>query len=269
MAGQRKWSKDFGDQRITNTFGEGSSPTLVGNAIIVKWDHEGDSFIIALDKNTGETLWKKSRDERTSWSTPLLVEHAGKQQIVTTATNRVRSYDPASGDLLWECGGMTANVIPTPVAGPGMVYAISGHRGNSLLAIRLGRSGNLTGSDAIAWEHHKGTPYVPSPLLFDDRLYFFSGNNPILTCFDVKTGKPLIDGQRLSDLQGVYASPVAAAGRVYLVGRNGTTLVLKPADTLEVIATNRLDEPLDASPAIAGNELFLRSREHLYCIAEK
>ncbi len=269
MTGKLEWSQDFGDQRITNTFGEGSSPTLAGDAIIVKWDHEGESFIIALDKKTGRTLWRKPRDERTSWSTPLVVEHSDKRQVVTTASNRVRSYDLASGELIWECGGMTRNVIPTPVAGPGMLYAISGHQGSSLLAIRLGRTGNLTGTDAIAWEHHKSTPYVPSPLLYGDRLYFFASNNAILTCFDVQSGRPVIGAQRLGELQGVYASPVGAAGRVYLVGRNGATLVIKDASKLEVLATNRLDDRLDASPAVAGNELFLRGRTQLYCIAEQ
>ncbi len=269
MQGKLKWSQDFGDMRIQNGFGEGSSPTLHGNAVIVTWDNEGDSFIIALNKNTGETLWKKPRDEKTSWSTPLVVEHDGKSQVVTTASRKIRSYDLASGDLIWECSGLTRNVIPTPVAADGTVYATSGFQGNALLAIRLGRTGDLTGTDAILWSARKGTPYVPSPLLYGGRLYLFASNNNILSCFDIKTGQPVIDGQRLNDLQGVYASPVGASGRVYLVGRNGATVVIKQSEKLEVLATNRLDDRLDASPAIAGNELYLRGHEYLYCIAEK
>ena len=269
MDGNPKWNQDFGDQRIVMSFGEGSSPTLAGDTIVVTWDNEGESFIIALDANTGNTRWKKSRDERTSWSTPLVVEHAGKQQVITTATSKIRSYDLANGDLIWECGGMTRNTIPTPVAGNGMVYAISGFQGSSLIAIKLGKTGDITGTDAIAWEHHKTTPYVPSPLLYDNRLWFLANNNAILSCFDVKTGQPLIDAERLEGPSGFYASPVGAAGRIYLAGRNGTTLVIRNSDKLEILATNKLDEKFDASPAVVGRELFLRGHQYLYCIAAK
>ncbi len=269
MSGKLQWSQDFGDMRIAMSFGEGSSPALYGDTLVVNWDNEGDSFIIALDKNTGKTLWKQPREERTSWSTPLVVEHDGKAQVVTAATRKIRSYDLASGKLIWECAGLTPNVIPTPVSGDGMVYPISGFRGNALLAIRLGGAGDLTGTDAIVWRHNKSTPYVPSPLLYGDKLYFFAGNNGILSCFDAKSGHALIDAERIEALSGVYASPVGAGGRVYLPGRNGATLVIKRSDKLEVLATNRLEEKFDASPAVAGNELFLRGHEHLYCLAEK
>ncbi len=268
MNGKLQWSQDFGDMRIAMSFGEGSSPVLSGDTVLVSWDHEAGSFIIALDKNTGKTLWKKTRDERTSWSTPLVVEHEGKRQVVTAATGKIRSYDLVSGDLVWECGGLTRNVIPTPVTGHGMLFATSGYQGSSLLAIRLGKSGDLTGTDAIVWSHKKSTPYVPSPLLYGDKLYLFASNNGVLSCFDAPSGKVLIDAERIESLTGVYASPVAAAGRVYFVGRNGTTLVIKPSDKLEVLATNRLEDKFDASPAVAGKELFLRGRDHLYCLAE-
>jgi outer membrane protein assembly factor BamB len=188
---------------------------------------------------------------------------------VVTATGKIRSYDVLSGDVLWECGGLTRNVIPCPVADAGMVYCMSGFQGNALLAIRLGRTGDLTGSDAIAWTHNKSTPYVPSPLLYGDKLYFFANNSGVLTCLDTKAGDALIDGQELEDLSGVYASPLGAAGRVYLPGRNGVTVVLKQSGKLEVLATNRLDDKFDASPAAAGKDLFLRGREYLYCLAEK
>ncbi|HEY2951384.1 MAG TPA: PQQ-binding-like beta-propeller repeat protein, partial [Verrucomicrobiae bacterium] len=269
MAGQLQWSQNFGQQHIIMGFGEGSSPALYGDTIIVNWDNEGDSFIIALDKTTGKTRWKQSRDERTSWATPLVVEHEGKAQVVTAATRKIRSYDLTSGKLIWECGGLTPNVIPTPVAGDGMVYPISGFRGSSLLAVRLGRTGDLTGTDAIAWQHNKNTPYVPSPLLYGGKLYFFSNNNGVLSCIDAKSGRPLIEAERLEALPGVYASPLGASGRIYLAGRNGTTLIIKNSDRLEVLATNKLEEKFDASPAAVGQELFLRGHQFLYCIAEK
>jgi outer membrane protein assembly factor BamB len=269
LRGNLKWSRDFGRMKTKNSFGEGSSPALSGNTIVINWDHEGEDFIMALDKRTGKELWRQSRDEETTWSTPLIVEHDGRTEIITSATKKIRSYDLATGKELWECGGMTANVIPTPVAADGIVYPISGFRGSALLAIRLGRSGDLTGTDAIAWQHSKSTPYVPSPLLYGGRLYFLGGNNGILSCFDAKSGQVLINAERLESLSGVYASPVGAGGRIYLVGRNGAAMVIKQSDKLEVLATNRLEEKFDASPAVAGRELFLRGHEYLYCLAEK
>jgi outer membrane protein assembly factor BamB len=237
--------------------------------LLVNWDNEDGSFITALDKNSGKTLWKQPREEHTSWSTPLVIEKDGKAQVVVTATSKIRSYDPASGKLNWECGGLTHNVIPSPVADSEMVYCTSGFQGNALLAIHLGGSGDLTGTDAVAWTYKKSTPYVPSPLLYDGKLYFFANNNAVLSCLDAKTGKVLVDAQRIEGLQGVYASPLGAGGKVYLAGRNGATVVLKQSDKVEVLATNRLDDKFDASPAAVGKDLFLRGREYLYCIAEK
>jgi outer membrane protein assembly factor BamB len=269
LDGKPVWEQDLGKMRMSMGFGEGSSPALYHDTLILNRDNEDNSFIIALDKNTGKTLWKKPREEHTSWSTPLIIEHDGKAQAVVTATGKIRSYDVASGEVLWECGGLTRNVIPCPVANAGMVYCMSGFQGNALLAIRLGRAGDLTGTDAIAWSHNKSTPYVPSPLLYNGKLYFFAVNNGVLTCLDTKAGDPLFEAQKLEDLSGVYASPIGAAGRVYLAGRNGVTVVLKQSDKLEVLATNRLDEKFDASPAAAGKDLFLRGREYLYCLTEK
>lgn len=269
LNGNLKWEKDLGKMQTKMSFGEGSSPVLSSKAIVINWDHEGDDFIVALDKNTGEELWRQPREEETSWSTPVLAKHGDQTQVVTAATRKVRSYDLTSGKLLWECTGMTANTIPSPVAGDDMVYCTSGFRGSALLAIRLGHMGDVTGTDAIAWSRNKGTPYVPSPLLYKDKLYLLSGNNGILSSFDARTGNVEIDAERLADIQGVYASPVAANDRIYIVGRNGVTSVLKHGSNLEPIASNRLDEKFDASPAISGNALFLRGQQSLYCIAEK
>lgn len=164
---------------------------------------------------------------------------------------------------------MTSDVIPTPVAANDMVSAISGFRGNALRAIRLGGRGDVTDSDAIAWKYDAKTPYVPSPLLSGQRLYFHSQNSGLLSCLNAMDGKVLIDAERVPGLSGVYASPVAAAGRVYLVGRNGETVVIKDADQFEVLATNQLEEKFDASPVPVGSDLLLRGHEHLYCISEK
>lgn len=269
LEGELKWEKDFGKFRSANGFGEGSSPALYGKTLVVNWDHEGDDFIAAFDKESGKELWRQPRDEKTTWTTPLIVQHDGKPQVIVCASQRIRSYDLATGKQIWECGGLFANVIPTPVSDFGMVFAMSGFRGSALLAIRLGNSGDLTDTDAIAWKHGKSTPYVPSPLLYGENLYFFSGNNAILSCLEAKTGKPLFSEQRLEGPSGFYASPVGASGRVYLAGRNGTSLVLKNSGAFDVLATNKLDENFDASPAIVGKQLFLRGHEYLYCISEK
>jgi len=269
LSGKQKWSKDLGKMRIAMGFGEGSSPAFYKDTLVVNWDNEDGSFITALDSKTGETRWKENRDERTSWSTPLIIERDGKAQAVVAATGKIRSYDVANGKVIWECGGLTRNVIPTPVADNEKVYCLSGFMGNACLAIRLGKTGDLTDSDAIAWSHSKSTPYVPSPLLYGDKLYFFSKNDGIVSCLDTKTGQALFDSERLQDLKGVYASPLGASGRVYLTGRNGATVVLKQSDKLEVLASNSLDEKFDASPVAAGKDLLLRGRQYLYCISEK
>lgn len=266
LEGNRKWEKDLGRMRTRNGFGEGGSPALRGNVLVINWDHEGEDFIAAFDKRDGRELWRQKRDEPTTWTTPLIVEHDGQTQVVVSATGRIRSYDLETGRQLWECGGMTGNVIPAPVTGFGLLYAISGWRGDALLAIRLGRTGDLTDSDAIAWRHDKNAPYVPSPLLYGERLYFFSDNSAMISSFDAREGRPLIDAARLEAMSGVYASPVGADGRVYLVGRDGKAVVLKAGDSLEVLATNSLDDKFDASPAAVGRQLFLRGHDNLYCL---
>lgn len=270
LDGKVQWNVDLGDMRTRNEFGEGSSPVLYGDAIVINWDHEGDDFIVALDKNTGKERWRKTRDEPTSWSTPIIVEVEGKPQVVVTATNQVVAYDLATGKEVWKCGGMTNNVIPSPMAADGLLYAISGFRGAALLAIDYSKAvGDITDKPAIKWKYNRDTPYVPSGVLYNGRLYFLENNRPLLSCLDAKTGKPLYEKERLAGIEGVYASLVAAAGRVYVVGRDGTTLVVKDGPKFEALATNDLDDEFDASPAIAGNELFLRGTKHLYCIAAK
>ena len=182
MNGKLIWEKDLGDMSVRMNFGEGSSPVLHGNKLVIIWDHQGDSFIVALDKRTGRQLWKVARDEETSWSSPIVVEHGGKAQVITSATNRVRSYDLETGDLVWDGSGVTLNAIPSPVASEGMVYVMSGFRGNVLQAIRFGAAkGDITGSKAIAWEFDRDTPYVPSPLLYGDTLYFLKSNSNVLS----------------------------------------------------------------------------------------
>lgn len=270
MDGNLKWSKDFGNMQTRNGFGEGASPALHGNTLVVYWDDETENdFIIAFDAKTGDQLWKNPRKEETGWSTPLIVEHDKKFQVVVNATGKVRSYNLADGKEIWSSGGQTVNAIPTPVADMNTVYVTSGFRGSALHAIALGRTGDLTGTDAIRWSHDKNTPYVPSPLLVDSLIYFVKSTDAMLSCLDAKTGKVNFEAERLEDLNGIYASPVAAKDRVYVLGRNGVCVVLKKGNKLEIIATNKLNDKTDGSLALAGKEIFIRGAENLYCIAGK
>lgn len=269
LNGTLMWEKSFGRAKTRNGFGEGGTPVLSGDVLVVVWDEEGPSRIVALDKRTGNELWSRNREEKTGWTTPFVAERDGRKQVVVNASNAVRSYDLSTGGLLWECGGQTANAIPSVVGDSDMIYVMSGFRGSAAYGIRLGHTGNLAGSDAVVWMLNRGTPYVPSPLLYQGRLYFCQGNDPMISCVEAKTGRVLYSQMRLDGLRGVYASPVGVHDRVYLPGRNGVTAVLESADTLKVLATNKLDDPIDASPAVVGNELFLRGDRHVYCIAHQ
>jgi outer membrane protein assembly factor BamB len=267
--GKVLWERDLGDMTVKLAFGEGSSPALGRDRLFVQWDHEGDSFIVALDRKTGREVWRQKRDEKTSWATPLLVDHAGRTQVVTSATNRVRSYDAASGDLLWETAGMTQNTIPTPVHLDGLVLLTSGFRGNALLAVKLAEAkGDISASPAVAWRLDRDTPYVPSPLLYGEELYFLKGNNGLLSCFNARTGERIYGPERLEGVPNVYASPVGADGRIYIAGREGNTAVVQRGPAFKLLATNALDDGFDASPVAVDSELYLRGARHLYRISE-
>jgi outer membrane protein assembly factor BamB len=268
VEGRVLWQRDLGDMRVLHGHGEGSSPALHGDTLVVNWDHEGDSFLIALDARSGEERWRVPREEPTSWSSPLVVEHGGKTQVVVAATRRVRGYDLATGRLVWECGGLSGNVVATPVAADGLVYAANSYETRNLLAIRLDAArGDVTGSPAVAWERHSDTPYVPSPSLFDETLCFLKHYQNVLTCVNAKSGGPLAGPLRLEGIRNVYASLVGAAGRLYVVDLSGNAVVLRHGGAFEVLARNLLDDSFAASPAIAGRELFLRGDRNLYCIA--
>ena len=270
MNGKLVWQKDLGDKRMRNTFGEGSTPALHGNTLVVVWDHQGESFVVALNKRTGEEIWRKPRKEIDTWATPLVMTVNGRAQAIVPAMNQIISYDLATGDVVWETAGLTMNPIPTPVTDGTMAYLRSGFRGTSLKAINVAAAkGDITGTPAVVWTMERETPYVPSPLLYDGILYFLKSNNGLLTAVDAKTGTPHYVATRIEAIPNVFASPAGAAGRVYIPGREGATVVLRHGPKLDIIATNHLDDGFDASPALVDGELYLRGYKHLYCIAEK
>jgi outer membrane protein assembly factor BamB len=267
FSGKQLWQRNLGRMETRLGWGEAVTPVVHGDRLFITWDHEAGSAMLALEAGTGKTAWKVDRDEVTSWATPLVVEHKGKAQVIVPGTNKVRGYDAANGKVLWQTKGLTVNCIPSPVARDGVAYCISGYRGSAGVAVPLDSTGEA--DEKVLWRLDRGTPYVPSPLLVGDRLYFTRYNDAILSCVNVRTGKYVLEGQRLNRLRVLYASPVAAAGRIYLVDRDGTTVVLKQGDKPEVLAVNRLGEQVDASPVVVGKQLFLRSSKQLFCIEEK
>ena len=239
------------------------------DSLLLNHDQEADSRLICLDPATGKTKWEAKRDERSTWSTPLVAEFDGKVQVVTNGTNRIRSYDLATGQVVWEAGGMTVNPIPSPVRFGDSVICVSGYRGAAAVSVPLSSKGDLGERGKANWRYAAGTPYVPSPVLVGDKIYFTQANDPLLTILDAKTGKALLEKERLPQVKSFYASPMAAAGRVYFVDRSGTTLVLKAGEGAEVLSVNKLDDNIDASPVAVGKQLFLRGEKYLYCIEGK
>jgi outer membrane protein assembly factor BamB len=270
LAGNLRWKRDLGPVVTRLSFGEAASPVIYEDSLIITRDNEEQSRILVLDATTGETRWQAERDEPSAWATPLVVEHEGRVQVVTNASNRVRSYDLKTGDLIWECSGQVSNVTPSPVVLGDVVLCMSGYRGAALQAISLSASGNVDNTESLLWQRGRSTPYVPSPLLFGQRLYFNKSNDNILTCLDAKTGEPIFEEIRVDALRGIYASPVGAAGRVYFLDRDGTTLVISAeANSPDPLAVNRLDDYFDASPAIVGKQMFLRGKQFLYALQEE
>ncbi len=269
--GKLIWEKDLGVQmKMRLAFGEGSAPLLMDDRLIAVFDHEGGgSFIVALDKRTGKELWRVARDEGSSWSTPLAIEHGGRTQVVVAASRKVRSYDPKNGNVLWEAAGLGSNVIPVPVYSEGLVYVMSGHRDPRLMAVKLGKEGDLTNSDSIVWNHTRGLAYTTSPVLHENRLYVVTDNG-MVSAFNAVTGEPFYAQVRLPGSYNFKASPVAANGKLYLATENEDVVVLKLGEKFEVVATNKLtDQVFIATPVIADGEIFLRGQNTLFCISEK
>lgn len=267
--GSLVWQKQLGTMHTKHGHGEGSSPALDNDTLVVNWDHEGKSFLAAFDKATGRELWRRDRQEVTSWSSPLILQHDESTQVIVCGTDRVRGYDLASGEVIWQCGGLSANIVATPVARDAIVYVGSSYDKRALMAIRIaGASGDITGTDHVLWLRRRGTPYVPSPLLYDESLYFLTHYQNIMTRIDAKTGTDDPGAFRLGMLGNIYASPVGAAGHVYVTDLDGVTLVLTHDKIPRPVAVNRLGEKVSASAAIADRELLLRGERHLFCIAE-
>ena len=268
LAGNKHWDLDLGPAVMGASLGEGSSPVWHDGRLVIVRDHQGQSFIYALDASTGEILWKRARDEDNSWATPRVVAKDGLVQVIASGSKAIVSYNLANGDTIWHCRGLTDNPIPSPVGDSNSIYFMTGYRGYALLALPLGRTGDLADTGAVLWRKNRGTPYTPSPVLAQDLLFFNQSNQALWSCLDARTGEVYVDRERLPGLATVYASPVASKRHLFVTGRNGKTVVLDRAKRLQVVATNQLDDVFDASPALAGDQILLRGNRYLYAIAE-
>jgi outer membrane protein assembly factor BamB len=263
------WKRDFGQMEKRMSFGEGASPYLYRDRIFIQWDHEGESFLLAINKKNGEDIWKSERDERTSWSTPFVVEANGKIQVITSATTNVRSNDFETGEILWTSTGLTANVIPNPVYADGILFVMSGFRGTALQAIDLTTAqDDITETKSILWKHEGETPYTPNPVLMDGKLYFLRVNNGYISCLNAKDGTINYTKQKLEGISSIFSSPSGVADRIYIAAKD-ICLVIKAGTDFEVLSSNTLDDNFHASPVIVGNQLLLRGFNSLYCFEEE
>jgi outer membrane protein assembly factor BamB len=261
-------------------WGTGSSPVLAGDHLLIQCDNEERSFLVALNKKTGEEVWKKTRSERSSWSTPFVWKNKKRTEVVTAGSSRVRSYDPATGKVLWELsvggggggGERGSRASATPVGDEELVYfGMGGGRSGPgpLFAVKAGAEGDISlkggekSNAGVAWSEGRGGPSMSSPLLYQGHLYIIGRGG--LTCYDAKTGKQHYS-ERLSGARGFTSSPWAYDGKVFCLDDNGTTFVVQAGKEFKELGKNSLGEMFWSSPAVAGGALFLRGVDHLYCI---
>ena len=264
--GKLAWKAPLGNLGTVG-MGTGTSPILFDDFVIVQCDEENgaSSFIVALDKKTGKEVWKTPRKVQVSWATPILVRGATRTELITSGTEFVISYDPATGKELWRHKGVESNAIPSPVANSEMVFLSAGFPAKIAMAIRLGGSGDLTGTPNVLWTYAKGTAYVPSPILYGDYLYLTTDRG-VLTCIAAKTGEVKYEGGRIPIPATFTASPVAFDGKILMTSEDGDTFIVKSGPKHEILGTNSVGEPVYASPAIADGRIFIRGEKNLYCI---
>ncbi len=269
LNGELIWQKRLGQMRTRFAWGEAVTPALAGDSLIVNWDQEEGAFIVALDAKTGEEKWRTDRPgEVTSWNTPLITTVGDRTLAVVNGTGKARAYDVANGDIVWECGGQTVNAVPSPIRYEDFVVCMSGYRSSAAFAIPISSTRDVTDATSLRWKHFDGTPYVPSPLVCQGRLYFTAGNTDVLTTLDLKNGTPINEKQRLG-IGNTYASPLSADGRIYFVGREGTCVVISDDSQATVLSKNLIPDTFDASPVAVGNQLLLRSWTRLYSISSE
>jgi len=263
------WKKSFGGIG-KGGMGPGTSPILHNNLVIVQCDQEmGDgSFIAALDRRTGNEVWRVKRGTRRSWATPIVVRTPQRLEMIASAAEAVIAYDPDTGTELWRANGVRSHPIPSPVAGHGLVFMTAGSQAKVALAIRTGGNGDLTNTGAIAWRYEKGTAYVPSPILHGQYFYLMTDKG-LITCLDAVTGAVRYEGGRPPVPATFTASLVAYGDRLLMTSEDGDTFVVKAGPTHEIVRTNSVGEPVYASPALANGTIYIRGERHLFAIRSR
>jgi outer membrane protein assembly factor BamB len=268
--GRLAWKKSFGGI-IKAGLGPGTSPVIYKDLIILQCDQEmGDgSFIAALNRRTGDEVWRTARTTRRSWATPLIVNIGTRDELIASGAEMVIAYDPASGHELWRANGTQSHPIPSPVATKGLVFLTAGSQAKVVMAMKPGGSGDLKDSkDLLMWRYNKGAAYVPSPIAIGDYLYLVSDAG-LMTCIDAVTGERKYEGGRPPVPGTFFASPVAFDDKILLTSEDGDSFVIKAGPVHEVLATNSVGEPVYASPAIANSTIYIRGDRHLFAIARR
>jgi len=267
LEGNEIWKRtDLGEMKTRGGFGEGSSVAITDELVILPWDHEGQSKIEALNRKTGETVWKKDRDEPSAWATPVIANVGGKAQILQAGDSFTRGYDLKTGDELWRSSGLSLRPVSTPVVHKNLGIFSAFRQGATLNAYYLDKSGDI--SDKPAWKITAHSSDCPSLLLSENRLFYVSGNTGAFSCSNADDGSAFFPTQRLKGISGIYSSPVAADGKVFITGRSGKSVVIKDQEEFEMVAQNDVGEPVDATMALVGNQIFIRGKNHLFCIQE-
>src|SRR5215213_2321730 len=264
--GKLAWKSEVG--KLANLgMGTGTSPILFENLVIVQADEDNGeaSFMVAFDKKTGKEAWRTPRKIQISWSTPLLARTAKRAELIASGTEAVIAYDPATGKELWRHKGLESNAVPSPVANNEIAFIVAGSPTKIAYAIRMGQSGDLTGTPNVLWTYAKGTAYVPSPILYGDYIYLTTDRG-ILTAVDAKTGEVKYEGGRIPIPATFTASPVAFENKILMTSEDGDTFIVKAGPKHEILGTNSVGEPVYASPAIADGRIFIRGEKNLYCI---
>ena len=276
LKGGELWSKKLGTFKTRYNWGTAASPVLHKDRLFIVNDNEEQSFVVALDKKTGKQIWRVDRDEKSNWATPYIWQNNLRTELITSGRPKVRSYD-LDGRLLWEMGGMSSIVIPTPLAKHGLLYISSGYVGNRerpLYAIRPGAVGDITLKDDetsnkyVAWCQKKGGPYNPSPLAYGDYLYVLYDRG-LFSCYDARTGNELYGRQRIAaDATAFTSSPWANNGKIFCLSEDGDTFVIQAGPKFKVLGRNKLDEMCMATPAAVRRNLIIRTISKLYRIQD-
>ncbi len=272
LDGNEVWHERFDAARTRFGWGTATSPIVHDGRLFIVNDNDDQSYLVALNAETGEELWRADRDEGSNWATPFVWENPQRTELITAGTDQVRSYS-MDGELLWNFGGMSSIAIPQPFSAHGLLYVSSGYIGDQnrpVYAIKPGASGDITLADgaksneSIVWFLPQAGAYNPTPLIYGDVFYTLLDRG-FFTAHDAKTGEEVYGKQRIERGAGAFsASPWAYNGHLFVLSEDGDTFVIKAGDTFQVVGKNSLDEMSMATPAIADGSLYLRTRTKLY-----